>query len=166
MRNLVIAAALLSLLGCRGSDPIGPEFVERLSTFGGCGDVVFFAVDDNDRLMLTFRAEGVVEQASDAGEETVTVFELPTTGTALVLEQGTAISDATCDDVIENGGPQVSRSWAATAGTATVTVGPGPNGQVASADLLLEDVVLESRGQQITMERLEWTEILVGWFPG
>lgn len=166
MRNLVIAAALLSLVGCRGIGPVGPEFEERLSTFGGCGDVFFYAVDDDDRLMLSFRADGVVQQARDAGEEVVAVFELPTAATDLVLEQGTAISDAMCDDVIENGGPQVGRRWEATAGTATVTVRPEPNGPGVRADLVLEDVVLESRRQQITMERLEWTDILVGWFAG
>ena len=170
MRSLaVLLASLVTIPACGGSHLLGPELIQRLTVFGGCADIVFYAVDGEDELMLTFRAEGVISEARAAGgaQESVMTFVLPAPATELILQQGTRISDATCDDVIENGGPQVGRSWTATAGTVTVSVRPDPIEETARADLLMEHVVLEgSGGHQVAFDRLVWTEILVGWYAG
>lgn len=167
MRKFLTSVLLVTVTGCGGIDVLGPNFTDELGTVGGCGDITFYAVDDDDELMLTFRAEGLVAAARAAGQETVTVFDLSTSAAQLLLEQGTRVSDATCDDVIENGGPQVARTWEAVAGMATVTVRPEPGRENAVADLVLEDVVLESDGgRRVTFDRLEWLAIMVGWYPG
>jgi hypothetical protein len=167
MRQFLVFAVLTTVAGCGSIDLLGPKFTDELSTIGGCGDITLYAVDDDDELMLTFRAEGPVAEARAAGQETVTVLDLSTAAAHLVLERGKRVSDATCDDVIENGGPQVARSWAATAGTATVTIRPEPGRATATADLVLEDVVLQTvGGDRVTFDRLDWTSILVGWYAG
>lgn len=166
IRTLFGLATAAVIVGCGGTDPVGPNFHRELSSLGGCGDVVFYAVDADDRLMLSFRADGLVGEARAPGEPTVTTFQLPDPPAELILEQGTRVSDVMCDDVAENGGPQVQRTWTATAGSATVTVRLVPEPQNARADLLLEDVVLESDGDRVTLDRLEWTDTPVGWFPG
>lgn len=167
MRQFLVFMVLATVAGCGRLDLLGPNFTDELGTVGGCGDIIFFAVDDDDELMLTFRAEGLVAGGRAAGHETVTVFDLSAGVADLVLEQGTRVSDATCDDVIENSGPQVSRSWSATAGTATVTVRPEPGRETATADLVLEDVVLQTAGgRRVTFDRHEWMSISVGWYAG
>ena len=104
---------LLATLGC-GSDLLGPDFDRRLTLMGGCGDVIFYAVDPDDEVMVTFRADGLVAAALEAGAETSTLVDLPADDVDLMVEQGSHISDATCDDVIENSGPRVRRSWSLT----------------------------------------------------
>ena len=162
-------ARLLTLLvtfGC-GADVLGPDFVEELTRFGGCADVVFYAVDADDEVMVTFRAEGLVAASREAGTETTTVVAFPSSGADLRIEQGSRISDATCDDVIENSGPRVRHSWTAASGTATVRIRPLENSSGAHGDLLLQDVVFTAGGtDEITIERLEWRDVPVGWYPG
>lgn len=167
MRALFTLASLLVLIGCGDDGPLIPNVVEGFTRLDGCADVIFYAVDAQDRLMLRFRADGLVSEARSAEEETVTTLQLPSAGVELTLEQGTDISDATCDDAIEGDGPQVSRSWTGTAGTATVHVRPEVDGGGARADLLLEGVLLESAtGEAVPLSRLEWSDIHVGWYPG
>lgn len=157
---------LLTTFGC-GSDPLGPDFAEELTHFGGCGDVIFFAVDSDDEVMVTFLADGLVAAAREAGSETSTVVELPSDDVELIVQQGPQISDATCDDVIENDGPRVQRTWTAVSGTATVRIRPLSESSGGRGDLVLEDVVFASGDRApITVERLEWQDVSVGWYPG
>lgn len=168
MRTMFALASLLALAACDGEGALGPDFDDRLVTRGGCGDLVFYAVDGADELMLSFLAEGLVSEADAAGEETTTVFTLPHVAVELILEQGTRVSDAMCDDVIEEGGPEVHRAWRAASGTATVVVRPDAEAfqDAARADLLLEDVVFESGGATVALDRMEWLDVFVGWYPG
>lgn len=164
MRALLLI--LLLTFAC-GPDPLGPHLGERLTHFGGCADVIFFAVDSDDEVMVTFSSEGLVAAAREAGTETSTVFELPSEGAELMVEQGTRISDAMCDDVIENFGPRVQRSWTAVSGTATVRIRPLEEWSGGHGDLVLENVVFTSGdAADITLERLEWLDVSVGWYPG
>ncbi len=167
MRALISLSLLLVPIGC-GSDPLGPRFAQTLTHFGGCADVMFFAVDADDEVMVTFRADGLVAAALATGVETTTVFELPSDDVELVIEVGSRISDATCDDVIENSGPRVRRSWTAASGTATVRILPRDDVSGGRGDLVLEDVVFTSDGadDDASLERLEWLDVSVGWFPG
>lgn len=170
MRPLLACAlvGLTGLLAACGSDPLGPDFEQRLTRQGGCADVIFFAVDADDEVMLSFRANGLVEEARDGGEQVVTNFDLSTSGAAsLIVERGSRISDAMCDDVIENDGPRVDRTWEAVAGRAIVTIRPGLTDFSARGDLMLEDVVVEDEdGDRVVIERMEWADVSVGWFPG
>jgi len=162
----LLALVVLTAFGC-GSDLLGPTFEQGLTHLGGCADVVFFAVDDADETMVTFETAGLVAEAQAAGRETETVIALPAAGVRLIVGQGSRISDATCDDVIENGGPRVERIWMATSGTATVRIRPSGLGSGGRGDLILEDIVFSSDGEEpVTMDRLEWLDVSVGWFPG
>lgn len=163
MRALLL---ILLVTSACGPDLLGPHFVQRLTHFGGCGDVIFFAVDSDDEVMVTFRAEGLVAAARETGTETSSVVEFPSDDVALMIEQGSRISDATCDDVIENLGPRVQRTWTAVSGTATVRIRPeGASG--ARGDLVLEDIVFTAGGaDEISLERLDWLAVSVGWYPG
>jgi hypothetical protein len=164
MRALLLF--LLVTSGC-GPDLLGPHFGQRLTHLSGCGDVIFFAVDADDEVMMTFSADGLVAAARQAGTETSTVFAFPSDDVELVLEQGLRISDATCDDVIEGAGPRVQRSWTAASGTATVRIGPVEASNGGRGDLLLENVVFSTGGgDDLTLERLEWVDVSVGWYPG
>jgi len=157
---------LLVTVAC-GSDLLGPDFGERLTHFGGCGDVIFFAVDAADEVMVTFSADGLVAAALEAGTETSTVVAFPSEDAELIVERGSHISDATCDDVIENSGPRVQRSWTAVSGTATVRIRPLSASSGSRGDLVLEDIVLGSGGgNEITLQHLEWLDVSVGWYPG
>ena len=165
MRALSIALAFTA--SACGTGPLGPGFTNDLTRFGGCGDVVFYAVDAADEVMVTFRAEGLVAAAREADEETTTVIDLPSERVELVIEQGSRVSDATCDDVIENRGPDVHRTWVATSGTATVRIRPLDEFTGGRGDLLLENVVFTSSGgDEILVEELEWVDASVGWYPG
>lgn len=169
MRTLVpIVLASATVLTACGTDPLGPDFEQRLTQQGGCGDVVFYAVDADDETMLTFQADGLVQEARDGAEQIVTNFDMSVSGAAsLIVERGSRISDATCDDVIEGGGPQVERTWEAVEGRAIVTIRPGLTEFTSRGDLVLEDVVVEdSDGNRAVIERMEWTNVSVGWFPG
>jgi hypothetical protein len=84
-----------------------------------------------------------------------------------MVEQGSRISDATCDDVVENSGPRVQRSWTAVSGTATVRIRPQEQSIGGRGDLVLQDIVFTSGGaDQVSLERLEWLDVSVGWYPG
>jgi len=166
MRTLILVPLLLLSVGC-GSDLLAPQFAQRLTHFGACADVIFFAVDADDEIMLTFRTEGLVAAAREAGVETTTVVELPSDDVDLVVEAGSRISDATCDDVIENSGPRVQRSWTAASGTATVRIRPLDDVSGGRGHLVLEDVVFTSDvADDASVTFLEWLDVSVGWFPG
>jgi hypothetical protein len=166
MRILTLSLALGALTACGAS--LEDDFEADLTVHGGCGDVFVFAHDEADTMLLTAHAEGLIAPAQAAGEEVVTTFEIPDSGLTLELEVGQRISDAICDDVIENGGPQVDETWTAISGTATFAVRPDENtAEYGRADLHLEDVVLENDGgESVTIETFDVTDISVGWLAG
>lgn len=160
------AVAVLALTAC-SSNLLGPDFEDRFAHRGGCGDVWFFAVDRDDEVLLTFSTPGVVAAATESGEPTTTAFDLPDDDVILTVEVGSRISDAICDDVIENGGPRVDRTYRAVGGRATVTIRPGADVFFARGDLVLEGVTFrDDDGHLVLVERLEWTDIGVGWLAG
>ena len=169
MRNarLVLSAVVATGLAACSTILLGPDFEDEFVTVGSCADVFFFAVDSVDQVMLTFSVQGLVAQARAASDTVTTTYDLPDGDVTLIVEQGSRISDAMCDDVIENGGPRVSRTWQAVAGRATVTIRPGEDMFDNRGDLVLEDVVFEDdEGHRRTVESLTWIDSSVGWFPG
>ncbi len=164
--SLPLTLALATLLSC-GPSLLGPDFEDDFDHLSACGDVVFYAVDGADEVMLTFESPGPVASAQASGDTTTTVFTLPDSTVTLIVEQGSRVSDATCDDVLTHPGPRVDRTWRATAGTATVTIRPGEQAAYARGDLILDDVVFTDRdGNGISLERLRWLDVSVGWLPG
>jgi hypothetical protein len=169
MSQRLLSVALCALLvpACAGSDPLGPGFENAFAVRGGCADVVFYAVDGADELLVTFQTAGLVAAARASTTPVTTNFDLPAAGVTAIIEQGSKISDAICDDVIENGGPRVDRTWTAVAGRATVTIRGGADDFGARGDLRLEDAVfLSDDGRRVGLEELVWTDIGVGWLPG
>jgi hypothetical protein len=173
-----ICLALMSLagFGCApaaedGALTLEDGFEDALTNIGGCADILFYAVDEADEVMLSFSVGGLLQAANEAGEEQTTGFELPSDGLTLIVEVGEKVSDATCDDVIENGGPQVVRTYKAISGTAQITARPGEDEDYshASGDLLLENVEFESTeggAENITLDDLEILDASVGWYAG
>lgn len=165
MRRTALILALTVFASACGSDPLGPDFESRLSLMGGCGDVWFYAVDDADEVLLTFSTFGLIEAA--AGDTTTTTFDLPDDEVELMVEVGSQVSDAVCDDVIENDGPQVDHIYRAVAGAAVVTLRPMEEQWGARGDLRITDVVLrDGEGRTVVIEQMEWTDVFVGWLPG
>jgi hypothetical protein len=167
--RLVLATLVFASLvpaGC-STDLLGPDFAADFTLKGACADVYFFAVDAVDEVMLTFSTPGLVAAARAAGAPVTTVLSLPDADVVLMVEQGSRVSDAMCDDVIENGGPRVSRTWNAVAGSATVIVRPGASEFDARADLVLEGVVFQDGdGHRRSIDSFVWSDVSVGWLPG
>jgi len=155
----------LGLAACTPSLQDG--FEQDLTDEGGCGDVVFYAHDDADTMMLTLYAAGLVSEATDAGVASDFDFTLPDGDVELIVEVGSKVSDATCDDVIENGGPRVRETWTATSGTASITILPGEDEWDAHGSLHLESVVFESEsGATVTLPSFDIGTVAVGWLAG
>lgn len=145
--------------------PLSGDVTAQLDPAGGCADLILYAVSDDDTLLLRIDADGLIADAG--GEPSSQTFTLPDAAVTVVLEQGSKISDAICDDVIENGGPQVDRTYTATAGTAAFTIRPGDTDENSRADLTLTDLTLEDEdGHVVTVSELVWTDVGVGWLAG
>jgi len=158
MRPLILISLLTAC-----APTLEGDFAAELTNRGGCADVKFYAVDDDDSKMLSVWVEGLVEAATTAGETQTTTYDLPDPDVELIVEVGSKVSDATCDDVIENGGPAVDATFAATDGKATITIVPGETTWDARGTLTLEDVTFEGGGH---IESFEIADTSVGWLAG
>ena len=157
-RALIVSLAALVACGPTVPEDLAAALTER----GGCGDLIVYAYDTDDSLLLTVVVDGLVDAAQIAGEEQTTTHEIGDPGVQVGLDVGSRITDAICDDVIENGGPVVRRTLDATAGTIEVTVRPGDDAWGARADVDITGVVLEDAAPL----DLSWTDIAVGWLAG
>lgn len=167
-----VAFLALALSACVPDYPLNKlNWADDLVQTGGCADMELYAVDEADSAMLLFQAPGVVAQTLELGTTQAFDWDLPAEGATLELTEGDRVSDATCDDVIENDGPQVRRTWQAVAGQASLTVVPIQDGEAweveADATLLLLDVILEDEeGAQVGLPSFTFTSTRVGWLPG
>lgn len=167
MRLIGFTLGALTLAGCGGGNLLLPELGADLTQFGGCGDVFFYAVDQHDRVMVTFQTSGLVEAARASEEQTEFVLDLSTSAAEVRIEYGERVSATACNDAIVPPGPRIDRSWTASSGTATLRIRPESGSEGAFADLVLEGVVFSSDGaDDITLEAVEWTDVFVGWYPG
>ena len=145
-----------------GSGSLDADFEDTLTNEGGCADLYVFAVDDADEVILEVRFDGPI--AAAGGASTEDEFTLPDPTVDITVKVGNKVSDAACDDVIENGGPQIDDVWEAVSGVVNLTIEAG---DTPVGDVTLEDVVFESPdGEQVTVEAFDWEDISVGWFPG
>lgn len=158
----------LFVAACGGGNLLLPDLGADLTRFGGCGDVIMYAVDEPDRVLVTFQAQGFVEGARASQENEVeVVLDLSTAAATAQLEYGERVSSTVCNDVIVPPGPRVERAWTATSGTATLQIRPVSGSEGAFVDLALESVVFSSDGaEDITLEEVTWADVFVGWYPG
>ncbi len=168
MRLIGFATGALILAACGGGNLLLPELGADLTRFGGCGDVFMYAADEHDRVMVTFQAQGLIEEARASGEDEVdVVLDLSTSAATVRLDHGERVSSNACNDVLVSPGPRVDLVWTATAGSATLQIRPVSGSEAAFADLVLEGVVLSSDdADDITLEEVTWTDVFVGWYPG
>jgi hypothetical protein len=147
-----------------GSPELADDFEDTLTTEGGCADLYVFAVDEADEVILEVRFDGVIDEAT-YGQAFEQDFTLPDPMIEAAVQVGEKVSDAACDDVIENGGPQIDETWQAVSGTVHLAIEIGEH--TTLSDVTLEDVVFESEdGEQVTVEAFDWVDVGVGWFPG
>ena len=150
---------LILALATACSPPIQIDgFPEDLAIQGGCGDLVLFAVDDADTMLLTVTGEGFVAAAEATGEETTSLIDLSQEGLVVRLQTGTEVSAATCTDDIEGNGPVFDTEYEAGSGTATLTVQPAVGG-VAEASVLLEGLEFPVGSHALLLERLELADV-------
>lgn len=154
------------LVGCAA--PLAGDFEADLTEKGGCGDLWVYAVDAGDTLLLTVNIDGPI--AAAAGVDATSDYTLPDAAVQITLDVGSSVSDRICDDVVENGGPQVRETWTAVSGAVHLElVFPATTGAypLPDANVELTDVVLESEGgEQVTVESLTWEGVQVGWLAG
>lgn len=155
----------LVLAACEvGGPSVDADVEESLTEIGGCADLYVFAVDADDEVILEVRLDEPI--AAAAGVDTSTSYVLPDPAVELTLSVGQRVSDVSCDDVAENGGPQIDEEWVAVSGDAALAI-HHPADLDPQADVTLTGVVLESPdGEQITVESFSWEDITVGWFAG
>jgi hypothetical protein len=140
--------------------------VATLSNRGACGDAVFYASNAEHSVMLYMNVDtGLALEATNTGEVQTASYTLPDAQIEVRLDQGIGVDDATCDDVVEGAGPQVLATWSAISGSVAVTVTPrGDYGSDADAQLVGAE--LSGDSGTLTVDRLEWTDVFVGWYPG
>ncbi len=156
---------LLALAACDLGEPsIGDDVEETLTETGGCADLYAFAVDADDEVILEVRFDEPI--AAAAGVDASVSYAIPDEAVEVTLSIGTRVSDVSCDDVAENGGPQIDEVWTAVSGDVALDL-VHPTGGDPKADVVLTNVVLESEaGEQVTVETFSWEDITVGWFAG
>ena len=159
----------LPLLAAACGPPVPPDLDEALSRRGGCSDLVVFAVDEEDRWLLTVEVDDLVASARETGQDELReTLTLPAERGRAALERGSKVSDAICDDVIENGGPRVDMVWLGVGGDISVTIRRVGEDDAFEADVSVENLVLDQEDgpEQIEVQSLIWSDIAVGWLPG
>jgi hypothetical protein len=158
-------SALLALVACDLGEPsVGEDIEESLTEIGGCADLYTYAVDADDEVILEVRFDAPL--AAAAGVDTSLTYAIPDAAVEVTLSVGTRVSDVSCDDVAENGGPQIDEVWTAVSGDVALDIVHQTDAD-PKADVALTNVVLESEdGEQVTIETFSWDDITVGWFAG
>jgi hypothetical protein len=160
---LLLAA---SLAGCSPATSL-PGFPEDLVIVGGCGDVILFAANPDDTLLLEVRGSGLVALAEAAGEPSTFDFVLPSDELTVSVDVGERVSDATCDDAIVDEGPRVDQAYEASAGTVTLSIVPSSEATGAVGSAFLRDVQFPSGPSHLLLlDEFSIEEVAVGWLPG
>lgn len=174
MFKKLMPLVLIPLVGCEeppgGTGPGNPEAPDLSSLVweGGCGDVLMYAGAEDRGLILVAWAEQLSQQSYESGETVTLVVDL-SVDEGLELVQGHDVFDLYCNDVMDD--EVVERTWTAVEGTMTFAV--TSTGEATdwgeyfgNADLVLEDVVLESAGaDDVVIDSMTWSSY-IGWMPG
>lgn len=148
-------------------------FAEMLAppSTGGCGDVTLFASASGDTRAIFVNINGLVGQAHASVSGMVSgSTSLPSSMMSVRGEEGTALTSATCVGAFPFPGPMVSNSWRVVSGTAnyeaTAVPGGPPFMPLATVSVRLRNVVLEdAAGNQLTLRRMRWNDVTVGFYP-
>jgi len=134
----------------------------------GCGSATVSSARDADDLRVGVAMQLPGAPADSVGTTYALYFddidakdEVPG---SIVLEQGSALSSVVCTDT--PGEAEVSNTWLAVSGGATLTVtGTSPGGFFATvtfAGVRVEDAT----GDRCALPDVEWTDVRLGWLPG
>jgi hypothetical protein len=170
---------LLTLLGCpsptpddSGLSPLDADFEAALEgPAGGCADVWMYAANDDNTVALFFQVGGVVQDACAAAAPSTFTYTLPDATVELRVEQGSDLTLNECNDVMDETGPEVARTWTASAGTASLLVEPTNteycDSDTTPATLTLTDVTFtaDDGAGDVVIESLV-ISANVGWLPG
>lgn len=169
---------------------LADAFGAALTEAGGCGDVMLYASDLDETVLLAFKADGAATAAYDADGGIAFVWAFPLHGPVsddddeeeaapvvaapeLLVQQGHALAARLCDDApVES--PVVTRAWMPVTGAAVLSIEPTGErnewGDVpARATLTLTDMAFvptdAPESAPVPMGDLTF-EARVGWLPG
>jgi len=169
LRTALLPALMLTACG-ESLTPLPTDVASTLTRRGGCGDLTAYAANDADTLALMIRAEGLVDAAYDADQETPFSFDLATDdGITIELVRGQNVTHYTCNDALWLE-VVIDETYTARSGGALLVITPTGErqdwGAPASADLTLTDLRLESEiGARVEIDEIAFTAS-VGWQPG
>jgi hypothetical protein len=150
-------------------DPALEEgFEVDLTRLGGCTDVVVYAVNEADTVMLTVVFDHPLAGAGYV--DTTSERDLPDPSVAVEVVVGTNVSDLTCDDAA-SGNTVVVERWKGGEGHVTLSLDIDeavPPGADPTADVTLSDIRLRPTNttDDLMLPAFAWTDISVGWLPG
>lgn len=116
-----------------------PDFVDRLTRPGGCGDVHLGASDEQGTIFLDLRIDGLVAEARETGMDLKTDFTLPDAAVKLVVQTGEHLNEEFCTDYSEFT-PKVDLVYTAISGTVSMSV-TAYEGSGGKAVAIFENVV-------------------------
>lgn len=162
---------LLPLVTACAGPGLEDGFLAELTRTGGCGDVFAFATDPAAERILEIHGDGWIADALDGGPTTLDLdlSTAPADEVTVEVRTGSRVDDAACDDVIENGGPQIDRTYVAVAGRLQVALTLGDTPEATTLDLQLSDLVVEPAEGGDAVEAgavLSLEGLTVGWFAG
>ena len=97
------ALFLMLAAGCASVEPQPAAEVDPNADFtdaGGCGDLVVYAVNSADTVVLRIEAEGLVE--ASGGADTTSTWSLPNLAVDVVLEVGDHVTGALCAEIVDH----------------------------------------------------------------
>lgn len=158
--------------GTADTDPGGSTLEEgweaTLTRVGGCSDLLVYAVNESDTIMLTVQFARPLQGAGfvDMTDER----DLPNPNAAVTVASGERVSDLTCDDVVEGAGSVLIGGWAGGEGHLSLVVDydESDTSALPLADVTITGVRLRPTdgSEAVEMDDFAWTDVTVGWEPG
>ena len=177
MAILRLLAAALLIAACAAPTPPTPSPAlqlpgEAFQRFGGCGNAFLFAATADDTALIIVEWPNAASEAQAQGGYTDSAG-LPADNVRVRLQTGRRLSEGVCTDIIQPDAPIISAEAEAESGQVEITAEPSggdPLFAPALADVVLSDVVFSLEGadgpQVYRLDRLEMTDVLIGWMPG
>jgi hypothetical protein len=175
LRRVLLAAFLVA--GCATASPPTPAPGlqlpgDQFARTGGCGNAFLFAATEDDRALIVIEWPNAASEAQLEGGYTDSA-SLPADNVRVRLQLGSRLSEGMCTDIIMPDAPLIETDVDAQSGQVEITVTPDaadPIFPLARADLILTDVVFTVEAadgpQTYRLDRLELTDISIGWMAG
>jgi len=143
-----------------------------LSEFGGCSDVSFWASNKDRSIALYFHVKGLLDGALTAAKTNKIVYQLPSDVVDVQVKTGVDLQHG-CQDYSETT-TKVENIYVPVAGSAEVTIVPGTRGEyewdnTGTGTLILDDLRLineKDAKDEIELDRVEISDVSIGWMPG